>query len=326
MGDSLKTSIVTASQSQPDPSSLFGFDNVDSKSNRSDGSSNGHTASKFSSGCSNLHPLLVINPVSIGLIRKAHYLAFVPESWEGSMDDEAEEEPAPKEGREERRRIKQRERRQKWRHKEREKIVEADGELRLKMQALALDWPTSLPAAYSVADAEEPTVYKPTKGHRSSPQERTLLFLTNLFRYDTRPADWDLVCVEQGEYAIFPDRQLVLPLSRLSALVWKIEYDGRRLTALASKGLEEIENALVRKERELVYYRKHLRNWQLIWGSWRKYSGKLDVLAVKHTVRALFYGNVVLSRVTAQLDAQKQELTRQIREIQKRDIPENYHV
>jgi hypothetical protein len=118
--------------------------------------------------------------------------------------------------------------------------------------------------------------------------------------------------VELGEYEVFPNRQLVLPLSRLSALVWNVEYEARRLTTFSSKDVVEVEQYLLRKERELMYYRKHLKNWKLIWGSWRKYLGELDESAVRHTVKSLFYGNKVLSRVTAQLEVQRQELAQQI--------------
>ncbi|KAI1756906.1 hypothetical protein F4782DRAFT_206996 [Xylaria castorea] len=196
-----------------------------------------------------------------------------------------------------------RERRQKWRHNEWKIKPEAERDARQTIPDLSLGLPRS-----------ETNQFKRAKWHRLSPKERTIVFFMNLFKYDTRPADWDLVCIQPREYTVFPHRQTVLPLSRLSALVWETEYEGRRIGCLIGKGLEEVEAALIEKERELTFYGKHMRNKDLMSSNWSKYLGKFKNLPLELVIKASYYGQFVLRRVIAQLEAQKQGLLWQVRE------------
>ncbi|KAI1737245.1 hypothetical protein F4680DRAFT_216441 [Xylaria scruposa] len=50
-----------------------------------------------------------------------------------------------------------------------------------------------------------------------------------LCKYDACLADRDLVCLQPGEYTVFPFRQPVFPLSALSALVWETGHGSKKL-------------------------------------------------------------------------------------------------
>ncbi|KAI0555535.1 hypothetical protein F4679DRAFT_174674 [Xylaria curta] len=231
------------------------------------------------------------------LVKKIGNRALVPESWELAIEDEADSEHISKKSKGERRRIRQRERRQKQRHDEWKIKAEAERDARQTMPDLPLELPRS--------DTDQ---LKRAKRQRLSPKERTITFCINLFKYDTRPADWDLVCIQPGEYTVFPFRQVVLPLSRLSALVWETEYKARRIGCLVGKGLREVETILIEKERELLFYERHMRNKDLLSRNWSKYSGKFKNLPLDLVIKVLYYSQLVLRRVIAQLEIQKWEL------------------
>ncbi|KAI8954119.1 hypothetical protein F4801DRAFT_47440 [Xylaria longipes] len=214
----------------------------------------------------------------------------------------------------EHRRLKQRERRQKWRNDQREIKAEAEKEAQQKTLDLASSLPECLPTTCTVAEVNETVLPQTAKRHRLSPKERTLKFFIDLFKYDTRPADWDLVCINPGEYTTTPYQPSDPPLSRLSALVWETEYETQRLTYLHEISTDEAEYLLTRKERELKYYRKHIKNRERMYGDWPKYLGRFGDLATKHLIKVWFYGNLVLWRVITQLEFQKEELVQRIDE------------
>ncbi|TRX93064.1 hypothetical protein FHL15_005932 [Xylaria flabelliformis] len=188
---------------------------------------------------------------------------LVPESWELAVENEADSEYTSKQNRGERRRNRQRERRQQWRHD------------KWKVKAETIP---DVPSELSKSNTDQLDRAKRAKRHRRSPQERTISFLVNLFQYDTRPADWDLVCIQPGEYAAFPYHQAALPLSRLSALIWKTEYESREISCLTRKGLEKVEATLIEKERELIFYEEHMRNMDVISQNLSEYSGEVKNL------------------------------------------------
>ncbi|KAI0447865.1 hypothetical protein F4803DRAFT_545912 [Xylaria telfairii] len=200
----------------------------------------------------------------------------------------------------ERRKLKQRERRQKWRQENKAKKRETWR----KILDLVLSLPEPRPSICSAADLGETDRFKPSKRHRLSPKERTLAFFINLFKNDTRPTDWDLLCIEAEESTRLPHYQLFLPLSSLSALVWETEYEGRRLHFLASKSLEEVDAIMVEKEREITFYRKHMGNKDFIISNLSKYLGKFNDMPTEHIIKVLYYGQLVLQRVIKELERQ----------------------
>ncbi|KAI8627971.1 hypothetical protein F5Y19DRAFT_439100 [Xylariaceae sp. FL1651] len=121
----------------------------------------------------------------------------------------------------------------------------------------------------------------------------------------------------RGGSCLFPNRQISLPLSRSSALVWDIEYEGRRLESLPREDTTEMEDILVRKEREILFYRKHLRNKERIWDNWYKHTKKFGFPVMERMIKILRYGSLVLKRVVSQLEKQRLGLEKQIR--RKRD-------
>ncbi|KAI0191674.1 hypothetical protein EV127DRAFT_492584 [Xylaria flabelliformis] len=232
-------------------------------------------------------------------VKKTHNGASVLEAKELAIDDRADGEDLSKQTKRERRRIKQRERRQKWRHKGWSIKAEDERDTRQTIPDLPLELPKS-----------ETDHLKRAKRHRLSPKERTIAFFMHLFKYDTRPADWDLICLVPGEYRVFPFCQTVLPLSGLSALVWETEYEGQQISCHVGKGLEEVRATLIEKERELIFYGRHLRNKDLISRNWSKYSGNFKNLQLDLVVKILYYGQLVLRRVVEQLEAQIWQLGR----------------
>ncbi|KAI0863722.1 hypothetical protein F4860DRAFT_48666 [Xylaria cubensis] len=235
---------------------------------------------------------------SKSLVKKIGNRALVPESWELAVEDEGDSEYTSKQSRGERRRNRQRERRQKWRH----------DEWKVKAETIP-----DAPLELSKSKTDQLELAKRAKRHRRSPQERTIAFFVNLFKYDTRPADWDLVCIQPGEYAVFPFRQAVLPLSRLSALIWKTEYESREISCLIRRGLEKVEATLIEKKRELIFYEEHMRNKDVISQNWSEYSEQFNNLSSEPVIKVLYYGQLVVRRVIARLETQIGVLLWQIR-------------
>ncbi|KAI0451403.1 hypothetical protein F5B21DRAFT_486965 [Xylaria acuta] len=289
-GKPCETRDATAVRTDRNPSPSLGLD-IDSQTKWDDEPSSSHISSN-----------------SKGPVKKRNNREPVPEAWERAIDDEVDGGYMPKQSKGERRRLKQRERRQKWRHNERELKAEAENEGRQKIPDPAPSLPKCLPVACTVAGGGDMVGSPRAKRHRLSPKERTLEFLINLFEYDTRPADWDLVCIEPGEYTVYPHYRLVSPLSRPFALDWEIEYEGRRLRCLCGKCLKEAEAGLIEKQRELTFYKRHMRNKDFISSNLSKHLGKFNDLPMEHAIKVLYYGQLVLQRVITRLEAQQQEL------------------
>ncbi|KAI1326320.1 hypothetical protein F5Y16DRAFT_234639 [Xylariaceae sp. FL0255] len=158
------------------------------------------------------------------------------------------------ENRSDKRRIKQRERRQKWRKEKQSDIGCINQPLDLGIASLSVS-----PTTFDLM--KHHPVHVNERRHRRSPMERSVILFAQLFQRDTRPADWELVCVEPGEFFAFPHRQPVLPLSRLSALIWATEYEIAN-TDIASFDRTALKKALVSLERDLAFHGKHLANAQ----------------------------------------------------------------
>ncbi|KAI8627972.1 hypothetical protein F5Y19DRAFT_439104, partial [Xylariaceae sp. FL1651] len=116
--------------------------------------------------------------------------SLVPEEWEDAIFEEAEDSVTSKGGRAERRRLKQRERRQNWRRERYHENSNIERKPQPKMQEPILDSRTTTPTTEEAVDMTALPTYKSTKSYRLSPQES-----------DTRPTDWDLVCIKPGEYS-----------------------------------------------------------------------------------------------------------------------------
>ncbi|KAI1113613.1 hypothetical protein F5Y14DRAFT_417241 [Nemania sp. NC0429] len=265
----------------------------------------------------------------------------VPESWDDLPGDEGQEEVdtvATSRNKVDKRRIKQRERRQKWR-----RAKYSDVEVMDKPLDLSDTSPPSSPTTSNIP-RRDAAVHVNGRRHRRSPLERSVAFFAQLFKHDTRPADWDLVCSEPGEYMEFPHRQLVLPLSRLSALVWETQYEMASID-IASLDSDALAGVIRYLERDLSFYDRHIANAGRITHEWDKIS-KTDVLPEKqvqlkfyrkylkgayftakgqrgctddealaiiaHTSRTLAYGSRVLKRVMDLLQMQHSKLVGQL--------------
>ncbi|KAI0200397.1 hypothetical protein F4808DRAFT_429737 [Astrocystis sublimbata] len=226
-----------------------------------------------------------------------------------------------------RRRLKQKVRRQTWRSNERKAKTEAEKEIQQKILDFASSLPHYRPRECDTAFPHRQPILPLSRLSAmvwEVEYERTLMFLMDLFKYDTRSADWDLVCSELGEYTAFPHCQSVLPLSRLSALVWEVEYEGRRWNSSVEENLEKVEYILIQKECKLTFYKRHKRSCDHKSEVWSKcLRSHKSIFSVEVAMKALCYGQLVLQRVIVQLEKQQQELLhlRQILDNSSHDYP-----
>lgn len=178
---------------------------------------------------------------------------IVPESRDDvSLDDEADE---LRGYRTQRRRLKQLCHRREWRDDRRRKRSEEGAPVSEDEHTVVVPTPVSGPPAGGGLSAC-PAL---RKRHRPSPRERTMLFFAKSYESDTRPADWALVYGERGGYEQFPYSRADPPLSQLSALVWRVEYDTGRLGSLSFRDVSSLQRLVAAKASELAFFRNHLR-------------------------------------------------------------------
>lgn len=93
---------------------------------------------------------------------------------------------------------------------------------------------------------------------RPGPAQRNMHFFRKLFESDTRPNDWSLVCEMQGQHAAFPDTDQPVPIGKISALVWEIEYAAVDVIDRPLSGFKEVQRLYAEKAKEVTFFKKKL--------------------------------------------------------------------
>lgn len=93
---------------------------------------------------------------------------------------------------------------------------------------------------------------------RPGPAQRSMHFFRKLFESDTRPNDWSLVCEMQGQHAAFPDTDQPIPIGKISALVWEIEYAAVDVIDRPLSGFKEVKRLYAEKTKEVAFFKKKL--------------------------------------------------------------------
>jgi hypothetical protein len=93
---------------------------------------------------------------------------------------------------------------------------------------------------------------------RPGPAQRNIRFFRELFESDTRPSDWSLACDMRVQYDEFPDTDQLVPVGRISALVWEIEFKAADVIDRPLRSFKEVKRLYVEKTKEIAFFKDKL--------------------------------------------------------------------
>lgn len=145
---------------------------------------------------------------------------------------------------------------------------------------------------------------------RPGPAQRNMHFFRRLFESDTRPNDWSLVCEMQGQHAAFPDTDQPVPIGKISALVWEIEYAAVDVIDRPLSGFKEVKRLYAEKTKEVTFFKKKLVMAQSM--NNRVLKKHMDTKCIKEEsamdYRSLKYAELLLAYLIPILKVQQAKL------------------